>query len=196
MNYMRFIILDRKNAQQLTHIHIFLIYYSRCISAEAALTTGLHHLKHLANVWKPILSQDVCRRSLCYLADVMFTLLLDQVTNKATDISESACPFVSTLFQRGSNGVSEILGGNHQQQHHGSNTNKTSKNLAVSSCRVWDRFNAVGRFMNMNLGDVQIALGDGLFRSVSGPELARLIVATFADSPKRQKVLALLSSAN
>ena len=117
----------------------------------------------------------------------MFTLLLDQVTNKATDISESACPFVSTLFQRGSNGVSEILGGS---------TNQTSKNLAVSSCRVWDRFHAVGRFMNMNLGDVQIALSDGLFRSVSGPELARLIVATFADSPKRQKVLALLSSAN
>jgi hypothetical protein len=48
----------------------------------------------------------------------------------------------------------------------------------------------------MNLGDVQIALSDGLFRSVSGTELARLIVATFVDSPKRQKVLALLASAN
>jgi hypothetical protein len=166
-------------------------------SAEAALTTGLHHLRHLANVWKPVLSQDVCRRSLCYLADVMFTLLLDQVTNKATDISESACPFVSTLFQRASNGVSEILGIQLDNNYNNRSNNKTTTNKnSVSACRVWDRFIAVGRFMNMNLGDVQIALGDGQFRSVSGPELARLIVATFAESPKRQKVLALLASAN
>jgi len=110
-----------------------------------------------------------------YLSDVVFTLFLDQVMS-ATDISTEACQFVSALFHKATNEIRALTGED------------------TSESRVWDRFAAVGQFMDMNLSDVQVALSRGVFRSVTGPELTKLIVATFDDSLKRQGVLRLLAN--
>ena len=50
--------------------------------------------------------------------------------------------------------------------------------------------------MDMSLADIQVALSEGLFRSVTGPELSRLIVATFDESQKRDHLLHVLASHN
>jgi len=143
--------------------------------AEVALEAGVYHMRHLLQAWKPVLSSDVFNRSMCYLADVIFTLYLDQVT-KATDVSESASHFVSSLFQTAAKQIEELVEGD------------------MSGSRVWDRFSAIGRFMDMSLADIEIALSDGVFRSVTGQELTRLIKATFDDSPKRHHLLKILAS--
>jgi len=63
-----------------------------------------------------------------------------------------------------------------------------------SGSRVWDRFMAVGRVMDMSIADIQVALSDGLFRSVTGLELSRLVTSCFDDGPKRRSLLQSLSS--
>lgn len=143
--------------------------------AETALSAGLYHLRHLSQAWKPILSYDILNRSMCYLVDVMFTLFLDQVF-KASDISSSACSFVHSLFQKTTRDLEVLLDGD------------------KSGSRVWDRFSAVGRFMDMSIADIQVALSDGIFRSVTGPELSRLVTSCFDDTPKRRILLKLLAS--
>jgi centromere/kinetochore protein ZW10 len=142
--------------------------------AETALTAGLYHLRHLSETWSAILSHSVFVRSLGHLADALFTLYLDQVT-QAKDISESACHFVSALFQKAGSTCEELLKGD------------------KSGSLLWDRFQAVGRFMEMSLMDIQAGLADGVFRTVTGPELSRLIMATFSDGPKRQRLLQALA---
>lgn len=155
------------------------------------------------------MSKDILTRSMWYLCDVVFTLFLDQVLN-ARDvrfgfylsfafrlrssaplshrylvflvafplkISIDASKFVSTLFEKATYEIKELL----------------CVGDDTSGSRVYDRFFAVGRFMDMTLSDVQVALGRGMFRCVSGPELIRLIVATFDDSPKRQGVINILT---
>lgn len=143
--------------------------------AETALAAGLYHLRHLADTWRVILSHDVFVRSIGHLADALFTLYLDQVTH-AKDISESACHFVGALFQKATNTTSELLDGD------------------KSGSVTWSRFEAIGRFMDMTLMDIQAALADGLFTKVSGVELSRLITATFAQGPKRERILQALAS--
>jgi centromere/kinetochore protein ZW10 len=105
----------------------------------------------------------------------MFTLYLDQLA-KASNISENATHFVSNLFRQASMDIIGFLDGDH------------------SASRVWDRFTAIGIFMEMSLSDIQVALSEGVFLSVTGQELTRLVKATFDDSPKRRHLLALLSS--
>ena len=48
--------------------------------------------------------------------------------------------------------------------------------------------------MDMFLADIGVGLLRGAFRSVTGPELSRLILGVFADSDKRRGVLVLLAS--
>jgi hypothetical protein len=143
--------------------------------AEQAFEAGVYHLRHLVHAWKPVLSKDVLNRSICYLADIMFTLYLDQLA-KASNISENATHFVNNLFRQASMDIIGFLDGDH------------------SASRVWDRFTAIGIFMEMSLSDIQVALSEGVFLSVTGQELTRLVKATFDDSPKRRHLLALLSS--
>ena len=100
--------------------------------AETALTAGLYHLRHLSETWVVILSHDVFVRSIGHLADALFTLYLDQVT-QATDISESACHFVCALFKKATSTLEELL----QNDKSGS--------------QVWNRFEAIGKFMDMTL---------------------------------------------
>jgi len=145
--------------------------------AETALKAGLYHMGHLAQAWKPILSQEVFGRSMGYLGDTLFTMFSNQVMT-ATAISEPACQFVSALLRAAMTGVSGVLGG------------------GTTMCRTWDRISAICRFMDMNLSDIQAALSEGVFRSVTGPELSRLIIATFDESQKRDHLLQVLASHN
>lgn len=145
--------------------------------AETALKAGLYHLSHLAQSWKPILSREVFGRSMGYLGDTVFAMFLYQVM-KTTAISEPACQFVSALFRTAMTGVSDVV------------------DQDTKVCREWDRFCAVGRFMDMSLADIQAALSDGVFRSVTGSELSRLIIATFDASQKRDHLLQVLASSN
>lgn len=143
--------------------------------AEGAVNAGLYHIRHLSQAWKPVLSYEIFHRCICYLADVMFTLLLEQL-GKATDISTTACQFVNNLFQHAMEGMLEHLDGD------------------VSSSRVWERFSTIGRLMDMTLNDINIGLSSGTFRSVTGQELGWLITATFDDTPKRRDLLKILNS--
>ena len=143
--------------------------------AEAAVNAGLYHIRHLSQAWKPVLSYEVFHRCICFLADVMFTLLLNQI-GKATDISTMACQFVNNLFQRAQDGVAEHLDGD------------------FSSSQVYDRFTTIGKCMDMTLNDIKSGLSSGVFRSVTGQELSRIITATFDDSTKRRDLLKLLTA--
>ncbi|GAX09803.1 protein transport protein DSL1/ZW10 [Fistulifera solaris] len=142
--------------------------------AEAAVAAGLYHLGHLNKAWRPVLSYEVLTRSIGYLSDVLFSLLLDQIM-KALDISTTACQFVNAQFEKVVKEVDNMTEGD-----------KTGSQLM-------DRFFAIGRFMNMSLADIETNLSEGLFRSISAPELSKLIMACFNDSPNRKKLLKLLS---
>jgi hypothetical protein len=117
--------------------------------AESALRGALHHLRKLHQAWKPVLSQDILHGSMWYLSDVVLTLLLDQV-GSARDMSTSATQFVSSLFASASQGVLALADND------------------VSASRALDRFQAYAKFMDMNLADIEVALSDGVFRSVTG----------------------------
>lgn len=148
---------------------------SEWVDAETAMKAGIYHAKHLSQAWRPILSDEVHKRSIGFLMDTIFNIFLDQIF-QAIDISEPASHFVSSVFRLGMQGAVEVTGND------------------VSGCLSWDRFSAVGRFMDMSLADINVALSDGIFRSVTGPELSRLITATFDDSDKRRRLLHALAS--
>ena len=143
--------------------------------AESAIEAGLYHIRHLRQTWKPVLSVDVLNQSLCYLADVLFHRFLEQL-KEATDISTSAGQFLQSLFDQAISGIEELVAGN------------------TKLSRYFDRFVAVSKFTGMSLSDIELALSDGVFRSVSGNELSHLIKACFDDSPKRRNLLSLLAS--
>jgi hypothetical protein len=143
--------------------------------AETAVKAGLYHLRHLSQAWRPILSHEVFVRSIAHLSDVIFAMLVDQVL-KAMAVSVPASQFVSALFNTAVRGASDIL------------------NVDVVVCRNWDRFTAIGRFMDMSLADINAGLSEGVFRSVTASELSRLITVTFDESQKRQALLQLLAA--
>jgi hypothetical protein len=130
-------------------------YMQEWSDAESAAGAGLHHLRRLHFVWKPVLADDILRRSMWYLSDVVLGLLVDQVA-EARDISTAAGRFVSGLFASTSRDVLELAGGD------------------ASASRSFDRFQAYGSFMDMTLADVKKALSDGGFRSVTSTSHAGL----------------------
>ena len=154
--------------------------------AETALTAGLYHLRHLAQVWKPILSHDVYGRSMGNLIDTLFSLYFDQVIS-SKDISEPACHFLSSLFKDAMRGVVELFVSS-------GSASVDARKDATRFCSLWERFAAIGNFMDMSLADTRMALSDGIFRSMTGTELSRLIMAVFAKTETRQKLLDVLSS--
>ena len=48
--------------------------------------------------------------------------------------------------------------------------------------------------MNMSMSEIQDGLSNGMFRTVTGPELSKLITSCFDDTPKRRALLHLISS--
>jgi centromere/kinetochore protein ZW10 len=144
--------------------------------AESALTAAVTHLRQLSQVWKPVLSYEVFHRALCFLADVVFKILLDQLL-LATDISTTACQFVNALFSRAVQDVGSLLDGD------------------WATSQLHGRFTALSKCLDMTLHDIRVGLSQGVFSSVTGQELSQLIQATFDDSPKRRDLLQLLQQA-
>ena len=145
------------------------------VDAETAMKAGIYHAKHLSQAWRSVLSVEVHRRSMGFLIDAIFNIFLDQMF-QAIDISEPASHCVSSIFRLGMQGALDVTGND------------------VSGCLSWDRFSAVGRFMDMSLADINVALSGGVFRAVKAQELSRLITATFDDSEKRRGLLHALAA--
>ena len=152
-------------------------------ATEGAYPAGLYHLRHLYQNWSPpILPTDTFNRVMGYLIDVFLTFYLDQIA-KATDISSVACPYVHAFFQRVVYDLDLLW--------------QTCPNQNQSRSyysRVWDKFRIVGEFMNMSMSDIQDGLSHGMFRTVTGPELSKLITSCFDDTPKRRALLHLIAS--
>lgn len=142
--------------------------------AETALAAGIYHLRHLAQAWKSILSTPVFLRSMGYLADVVFALYLKEVTS-ARSISGSARQFTGTLFRKATVEISGLL---------------DAPQDPYKYALQWGRFEAAGNFLELDqLAQVEQALSSGVFRHVESQELARLIQATYNDSPHRKTLL-------
>jgi centromere/kinetochore protein ZW10 len=153
--------------------------------AETALQGGLYHLRHLSQSWQINLSHEVYCRTMGNLVDTLFSFYLDEV-KKAKDISEPACQFVSSLFRDAIRGTAEFFVIKEGYDE--------SLKEAERHCSLWNKFNAIGTFMNMSIADINVNLSVGTFREVTGPELSRLVIAVYQDSEKRQKLLALLAN--
>ena len=48
--------------------------------------------------------------------------------------------------------------------------------------------------MDMSLADITMGLSEGVFRSVTGAELSKLVCAIFEDTEARKRLLRLLES--
>jgi hypothetical protein len=155
--------------------------------AETALAAGIYHLRHLSQAWKSVLSAEVYGRSMGYLADVLLALFLRQVLS-ATVISPTASAFVCGLFRKALDDLRPIILSEDTQNR------TTQKPNAVAL--EWDRFTAIRHCLEMpTLSDVQTALSRGVFRSVVGQELARLIRAKHPqDSRERNHLLNQLAT--
>lgn len=153
--------------------------------AETALTAGLYHLRHLSQAWESMLSRDIYNVTIGSIVDELFNLFLVKVLG-AKDISVPACHFVSGLFQNVLRGVSDLFGS--------PEANSNSGPEAAQYCTLHRKFSAVGKFMDMSLVDINRSLSEGLFRSVTGAELSRLVCAVFEDSESRRNLLRLLES--
>jgi len=167
--------------------------------AETALTAGIYHLRHLSQAWRPVLSRDIYARSMGSLVDTIFSLYLDQVLS-APDISEPAGNFIGALFRNATRNLSELV--DEDRPGSAGASASASARQAVGEAVTTkipkaslygEKFDAVGRFMFMSLADIYAGLGDGTFKSVTGQELSKLIVAAFDDSQKRAATLRLLS---
>jgi len=153
--------------------------------AETALAAGVYHLRHLSQAWKSILSKSVFLRSMGYLADVLFALYLKEVTSNATIISGSARQFAGALFRKATVDIRELLFDEGKQQQ------EDPKPYSLG----WGRFEAVGNFLELDqLAQVEQALSSGVFRNVASQELARLVQATYRDSPQRKALLNCMAS--
>jgi len=154
--------------------------------AETALAAGIYHLRHLAQAWKSILSKAVFLRSMGYLADVLLALYLTEVTSNAATISYSARQFTGGLFRKATIDIRDLLfdeGRHHQYDD--------PKPYSLE----WGRFEAVGNFLELDqLVQVEQSLSSGVFRNVASQELARLVQATYRDSPQRKALLNCMAS--
>lgn len=156
------------------------------IDAESAVTAGLYHLRHLSQTWKSVLPYQVYCTSMGSIADDFLMLFLERVL-AAKDISVQACHFVHGLFQNALRGVVDVFGTF-------TNNSLEGSKYAEKSCSVYHKFAAIGKFMNMRLVDVNVALTEGVFQSVTGAELSRLLLAVFEDTESRRKLLRMLES--
>lgn len=158
--------------------------------AETALAAGIYHLRHLAQSWRPILSQRIFAQSMGHLADIVLTLYWKQVTPQSSSIviSANARHFLLGLFRKASEDLNELFGKGHSS---------SLPQRCIEDCSSeWGRFQALVQFLDMsNLTQVQVALANGVFRQVAGFELSRWIQAVYhEDRPERRILLQSLSS--
>jgi len=153
--------------------------------AETAIEAGIYHLRHLSKSWQTTLSYDVYGRTMGNLVDTLFSFYLDEVL-KVQDMSEPACHFVGSLFRNAIRGSVDLFDMNQNPVE--------AQKEAARYCNVWNKFIAVGKFMNMSIAEINMALSEGTFRFCTGQELSRLVTAVYADSDKRRTLLRLLAN--
>jgi len=172
--------------------------------ADTALRAALYHLRHLSQVWRPVLSRGVYRMSMGNLIDLALTLFLDPVL-KAEAITEPASRFVHSLFLDAARGAAEMFVVGTTDSAAGAESargmppaDETSNDddtmgrrfeVATKYAALFDRCQAVGRFMCMRLDEIRRGLEEGVFRSVTARELSHLISAAFDDSDMRRALL-------
>jgi len=156
--------------------------------AETALAAGIYHLRHLAQAWNSVLSKPVFLRSIGYLADVLFSLYLREVTSNGTAISRSAKHFAGTLFRKATVDIHGVL-------FEGRLPTSAKLDDPTKYALEWGRFEAVGSFLDLDqLIQVEQALSAGVFRNLESAILAKLITATYQDSPHRRSLLNCMAS--
>ena len=156
--------------------------------AETALAAGIYHLRHLAQAWNSVLSKPVFLRSMGYLADVLFSLYLREVTTNGTSISRSAKQFAGTLFRKATVDIHGVL-------FEGRLPNSAKQDDPTKYALEWGRFEAVGSFLDLDqLVQVEQALSAGVFRNLESAILAKLVTATYQDSPQRRSLLNCMAS--
>ncbi len=156
--------------------------------ADTALKAALHHLRHLSNAWKKVLSRNVYHIAMGNLVDTVFVLFLEAVL-KASEISDPASRFVHYLFLEAVKSSAEVF-----------RTDESVEDVeglfkvAAKHAVEFEKLQAVGQFMVMRLDDIQRGLEEGKFRCVKAKELSHLIAAAFDDSEKRRSLLNSLTS--
>ena len=156
--------------------------------AETGLAAGIYHLRHLAQAWKPILARSVFLRSMGHLADVLFSLYLQEIFANGKSISRSAKQFAGSLFRKA---IVDVCGILFDGRLPGNDKRDDPSRYALE----WDRFEAVGRFLDLDqLVQVEHNLSGGVFRNLESAELAKLVTATYADTPQRRSLLNSLAS--
>ena len=154
--------------------------------AETALKAALHHLQHLSQVWKTVLSRHVYHIAMGNLVDTAFIMFLETVL-KAEEISEPASRFVHYLFIEAVKSSTEVF-----------RTDETGADglseIASKNAVEFGKLEAVGLFMVMRLDDIERGLEEGTFRCLKAKELSKLISAAFDESDKRRRLLNLLTS--
>jgi centromere/kinetochore protein ZW10 len=162
--------------------------------AETAVTAALYHLRHLSQAWKSMLSHDLYVVTIGSIVDALFGLFLEKVLTSNV-ISVPACHFVSGLFQNMLRGVSELFGSSPTDPTPTSTSAPGEGSVeAAQFCTLHHKFSAVGKFMDMSLADINMGLSEGVFRSVTGAELSKLVCAIFEDTEARKRLLRLLES--
>lgn len=166
--------------------------------AETALRAAMYHLRHLSQAWNQVLSREVYHLSMGNLVDTVFTLFLGPVL-KADDITDPASRFVHSLFLDAARGAAEMFSARmsiSSSNNMSAPVNNMEEQFKVAGkyTTVFNKLQAVGGFMVMRLDDIQRALGEGVFQSVTARELAHLISACFDESEKRTALLNALAS--
>ncbi len=151
--------------------------------AETALKAAIHHLRHLSQAWKNVLTRNVYNIAMGNLVDTVFVLFLEPVL-KASELSEPASQFMHYLYSEAVKGSVGVFYTDDDAQGAEGLIKVASKHADE-----FERMQAICEFMVMRLDDIQRSLEEGKFKSVKAKELSHLITAAFDESDKRKSLL-------
>jgi len=156
--------------------------------AETALKAAIHHLRHLSQAWKKVLSRNVYHIAMGNLVDTVFVLFLEPVM-KAFEISDPASRFVHYLFLEAVKSSAELF-----RIDDSSEGAEGLFKVAATHAVEFEKIKAVGQFMLMRLDDIQRSLEEGKFSCIKAKELSHLVAAAFDESEKRRSLLNSLNA--
>eukprot|EP00986_Skeletonema_menzelii_P015403 scaffold11713_cov139-Skeletonema_menzelii.AAC.1 len=148
--------------------------------AETALKAAIHHLCHLSQTWKNVLTRNVYNIAMGNLVDTVFVLFLEPVL-KAPELSEPATQFMHYLYLEAAKSAAELF--------HTDGSAEVLFKIAAKYAVEFEKLQSIGQFMVMRLDDIQRWLEQGKFKSVKAKELSHLVTATFDESEKRRSLL-------
>jgi len=126
------------------------------------------------------------------LIDLILFLFLNQIM-EAEAISEASSNFIRVLFRSAELEFSTLFLPLRRDQPSSILGNSEGSRLASENCCLWERFIAVGNFLNMSLTEIDDMFSSKRFSCISNKELASLIVAVFDESEKRSLMLRKIS---